>query len=115
MWKPSGRPAAAKLAAISSISPTKRHALRALLRTAASERAGSSGWEILHSARRAASTPSAAANARAAMRSAACPLFQPAYAALRAEAAPGGPSSAIASSGPSAKSAATRAAPSPAR
>ena len=115
MWNPPGRPAAAKATAISSISPTKRHALRALLRTAASERAGRSAWEIFHSASSAASTPSAAAKARAAIRSAACPLFQPAYAALRAEAAPGGPSSAIASSGPSAKSAATRTAPSPAR
>src|SRR5262249_5933522 len=37
-WKPSGRPAAWNVAAISSISPTKRHAFLTLAATARSER-----------------------------------------------------------------------------
>jgi len=60
--------AAANVAAISSISRTKRQAFRALPARAASDRAPSPGWERSHSARKAPSTPSCMARARTARR-----------------------------------------------
>src|SRR5207247_1083835 len=77
--KPPGNPAAANVAAISSISPMNRHALRGLPFAADSARADSSGCEIFHSRTSDSSTPSAAASAHDASRSAALPLVHDAY------------------------------------
>src|SRR2546428_12683555 len=93
----------------------KRHAFLRLSLTARSESAGRSGLEIFHSAMSASSTPSALAYARIAASSAWLHLFQPAYAILTADAAPGGPSTTIASMGPATNSAATSAAAEPER
>src|SRR5919201_3454795 len=112
-WKPSGSPAAANVAAISSISPTKRHAFLILAATARSERPVASGCERAHSASSAASTPSWTASARIASSSACEPFVQAAYAILIADAAPIGPSSTTASSAVPLKRAATASAPGP--
>ena len=75
-WNPPGSSDASKVAAISRISPANRHALKALSRAAAVLRAPSPGWESDHSFSNAPSTPSASANARMAVSSAAEPLVQ---------------------------------------
>src|SRR5215510_15701316 len=93
----------------------KRHAFFRLSLTARSESAGSSGFEIFHSARSEASTPSALAYARIAAKRAWLHLFQPPYAIFTADAAPAGPSTTMASMGPAAKSAATSEAAGPER
>jgi hypothetical protein len=75
-WNPAGRPSAAMLAAISSISATQRHPFLAADRAAVSERPARAGWDRSHSASSVCSTPSARARARTARISAAVPLVQ---------------------------------------
>src|SRR5919201_2119808 len=87
-WNPSGRPAAANVAAISSISPTQRQPLLAADRAARTDCSGSSGSDRFHSSSSVGSTPSLRASERTARRSAAVPFVHPAYAIFTAEAAP---------------------------
>jgi hypothetical protein len=88
-WNPSGSPAAAMAAAISSISPVQRQPLAAADRSAPSQRFSRPGWDRPHSSSRTGSTPSARASARAASSRAADPLVQDAYAIFTADAVPG--------------------------
>ena len=73
-WKPSGSPASANVDAISSISPTQRHAFGADPRAVAATRSGRSRCERSHSADSAGATPVASASATTARSSAAVPL-----------------------------------------
>src|SRR6266550_5979324 len=75
-WKPSGSPAAAKVEAISSLSPTQRQPLACADRAARCDRSGRSGSEIRHSSCSGGSTPSARASSPIASRSAAVPFVQ---------------------------------------
>jgi hypothetical protein len=69
-------PAAAMVAAISSISATQRQPFSIADRAAAWGRAVRAGWDCCHSATRVCSTPSARARARIARINAAVPLVQ---------------------------------------
>ncbi len=86
-WKPSGSPAAAMLAAISSISPAQRQPLALAAWAAPADRSVSVGWDSAHSASRTSSTPSALASARAVSSSEPLPLVHAAYAIFTADAA----------------------------
>src|SRR5919201_1396663 len=114
-WKPSGRPAAAKVEAIASISATRRQPFQPAERAAEPERSTRSGSESRHSSRRSSSTFSAWASARIAINIAAVPFVQAAYAILSAEAAPGSSEITIGSSAVRLKSSATASASAPER
>src|SRR5919198_764727 len=114
-WNPSGRPAAAKVAAISSISPTQRQPFVAAEAAACTDRSGSSGSDSSHSSSSVGSTPSLRASERTARRSAAVPFVQAAYAIFTAEAEPISSEIARASTTVSAKSSATESASTPDR
>lgn len=92
-WNPSGSPAAANVAAISSISTIHRHALGATARAECSERVASPGWEVCHASSTAASTPIDRASARRETSRALVPFVQAAYVTFTADAAVGPPSS----------------------
>jgi hypothetical protein len=114
-WKPSGSPASAWAAAISSISPTQRQPFAVADRAARTLASWSSGSERLHSCTSSASTPSQRASARAASRSAALPFVHAAYAIFSAEASPGCADTAAAESAVPANAPATASASAPDR
>ena len=73
---PSGRPAAAKVAAISSISPVQRQARGATAAAVPASRPVTPGCDSSHSANRSSATPSADARAATAASRALLPLVQ---------------------------------------
>src|SRR6266516_3357087 len=114
-WKPAGSPAAEKVAAISSISPTHRQPFAWPDRAARSDRSSSSGSDPRHSSSRIGSTSAARASSRIAIRSAAVPLVQAAYAIFTADAAPTSSETTRASTAEPAKRSRTPATAEPAR
>src|SRR6266508_5354406 len=114
-WNPSGRPAVANVAAISSISPIQRQPFASADRAARHHASSSSGNEIRHSSTSSASTPSASATARIASSNAAVPFVQAAYVILSAEASPTVAETGRASTDVPSKSSATVSAPGPER